>query len=125
MFYSKSNRYVKDKKSLRFFSNNTAGSNNDIVVIGGGCIGQAITASFLKSSANNRVFLIPSDRTIHKIKNEGIVINGAIDGTYKPNQNFIVTNSINRKIMNECRLSANSHVFLSTKADNVISSLST
>jgi 2-dehydropantoate 2-reductase len=98
-------------------------NTNDIVVIGAGCVGQTLTASFLKSNKNNRVFLISSHRSVRKTRMHGITIQGAIEQTFFPNEQFIVKTSLTKKVLSKFNISKNTVIFLATKAYSAVNSL--
>lgn len=106
----------------QFFSPKTK-IEKDIIVVGAGCIGQGVAASLLKSNIKNRIFLIPSPRHIHQIEKEGICVRGAIKNQFTPNERFIVKSNLNKESIEKYQISEKPHVFLATKARDVISSL--
>jgi 2-dehydropantoate 2-reductase len=109
----------------RFFSCAENTAINDIVVIGAGCIGQGITASLLMSNKNNRVFLIPSVRTVKRIQEHGINIQGAVETTFSPGRNLIVEEELIEDTLTKYNISKRPIIFLATKDNLATQCLST
>ena len=99
------------------------GTQQDIVIIGAGCVGQGLAASLLLSHPANRVFLIPSHRSFPTLKENGISLTGAVQQSFKPSERFIIRHQLKSFALKEFNVARQPWVFLATKTADAITSL--
>lgn len=97
--------------------------SNDLFVIGAGCVGQGLAVSLLKNNLFNRVFLVTKTEQLHKIQKAGITLTGAVKGNFIPNERFVILDKINKNSFLQYKIAKNPIVFLTTKANDAVSSL--
>lgn len=107
----------------RLFANYKDQTKHDIIIVGAGCVGQGVAASFLQSNKNNRIFLIPSERSFKQIQHTGIKMKGAIDKNFFPSDQLIITNHLSRESLSKYNISKSPIIFSGTKSTDAVTSL--
>lgn len=96
---------------------------NDIIIIGAGCVGQSLAASLLSSTINNRIFLIPSERSYLAIKRKGIQLEGALNKTFHEDNHLIILPYIDMQMVKKHALKTRPAIFIATKSSDAVKSL--
>lgn len=108
---------------VRYLSSTaTAEKINNIFIVGGGCIGQCLAASLLRSNSNNRVFLVTKEKYAQEISKSGIITRGVVDNTFLPSDKFRVIHKIDCHFFEENQIDI-PIIFSATKASDTVASL--